>query len=81
MVLIALLYKSFIENLSDFPSHVIRVRKEDVLNIKSINFHYDYSGIELVNSPIIDLSRIVKLGKIMINIQLLFIINNTFYMF
>ena len=64
MVLIALLYKSFIENLSDFPSHVIRVRKEDVLNIKSIHFHYDYRGIELANSTIIDLSRLVKLRKI-----------------
>ena len=63
MVLIGLLYKSFIQNLSNFPSNVIRVRKQDVLNIEYIDFKYDISGIELTNSAIIDLSRLVKLGN------------------
>ena len=63
MVLIGLLYKSFIENLSNFPLHVIRVTKKDVLNIKCINFEYDYSGVELTNSTI-DLSKLVVLSKL-----------------
>ena len=64
MVLIGLLYKSFIENLSNFPSHVIHVRKQDVLNIESIHYEYAFSGVELTNSTTIDFSRLVKLGKI-----------------
>ena len=63
MVLIGLLYKSFIENLSNFPSHIIRVCKKDVLNIESIDFKYDLSGVELTNSTI-DLSKLVSLSKI-----------------
>ena len=63
MVLIGLLYKSFIENLSGrFPSQVIRVRKHDVLNIEFIHFQYEYSGVEL-SSTTIDLSRLVNLSK------------------
>ena len=66
MVLICLLYKSFIENLSNFPSHFVHVRKQDVLNIESIVFKYDYVGVELTNSNTIDLSRLVNLGNIII---------------
>ena len=68
MVLISLLYKSFIENLSNFPSHVIHVCKQDVLNIESIRFQYDYSGVELTNSATIDLSRLVTLSNFNINL-------------
>ena len=71
MVLICLLYKSFIENFSIFPSHVIRVCKKDVSNIESIHFEYGFSGVELVNSTTFDLSRLVKLGNINIYYQLI----------
>ena len=62
MVLIGLLYNTLIENVLNFPNHVIRVRKQDVLNIKSINFRYNYSGVNLTYSSI-DLSKLVKLSK------------------
>ena len=62
MVLIGLLYNTLIENVLNFPNHVIRVRKQDVLNIKSINFRYNYSGVNLTCSSI-DLSKLVKLSK------------------
>ena len=61
MVLIGLLYKSFIRNLCDFPSHVIQVRKQDAINIRLIRFEYEYSGINLTNSMSIDLSRLIRL--------------------
>ena len=62
MVLIGLLYKSFIENLSSrFPSQVINVHKHDVLNIESIVFDYDYCRVDL-NSTTIDLSKLVHLS-------------------
>ena len=66
MVLIGLLYKSFNENLLNFPSHVIRVRKQDVSNIESIYFEYNFKRIELNNSSseLVDLSRLVKLGDL-----------------
>ena len=66
MVLICLLYKSFIENFSNFPNHVIRVFKKDVSKIESIRFQYGFSGVELVNSTTFDLSRLVQLGNIYI---------------
>ena len=42
MVLIGLLQKHFFDNLKTqkFPSHVIIVRKEDLLNIKEIACDY-----------------------------------------
>ena len=42
MVLIGLLQKKFFDNLETqkFPSHVIIVRKEDLLNIKEIEVLY-----------------------------------------
>ena len=61
MVLIGLLYKSFIRNLWNFPSHVIQVRKQDAINIRLIRFEYEYSGINLTNSMSIDLSRLIRL--------------------
>lgn len=73
MVLIGLLYNRFIDNLSNFPSHIIHVRKQDINNIESIHFYYDYSGIDLINSTTFDLSRLVKLSKI--KVQILFIIH------
>ena len=63
MVLVGLLYKSFIRNLCDFPSHVIQVRKQDAINIRLIRFEYEYSGINLTNLSTIDLSKLVNLGK------------------
>ena len=74
MILIGLLYKSFIENLSTFPSHFIHVRKRDVSNVESIHFEYDFNGVELANSSTIDLSRLVKLGRLIIFIIIFIII-------
>ena len=66
MVLVCLLYKKFVENLSsNFPNHVIRVRKEDVSNIETIEFKHSYSGVNLDgSSKMIDLSRLVNLCKL-----------------
>ena len=64
MVLICLLYKCFIENLSSkIPNHVIRVRKEDVTNIETISYEHNYIGVNLTGSSTIDLSRLVNLCK------------------
>ena len=81
IVLITLLYESFIENLSNyFPNQVIHVRKQDVSNIKRIRFDYDYSGIHLANSMAIDLSILAFLCKINYNtIGLLNLISYTLY--
>ena len=79
MVLIGLLYKSFIENLSNFPSQIIHVSKQQVLNIESISFEYDFSAIELTNSTI-DLSRLLLLSKLIesVNFKNIFYYNFTF---
>ena len=61
MILFGLLYKYFIDNLYYFPSHVIRVCKQDILNIESIMFAYEYSEVNLTSSSTIDLSKLVKL--------------------
>ena len=64
MVLMGLLYKRFIQNLmSDFPNHIINVSKEEVLNIESIRFEYDFIGVSLTNKSI-DLSKLVNLCKL-----------------
>ena len=63
MVLICLLYKYFIDNLYSFPNHVIRVCKQDVLNIKKIDFDHEYSEVNLTNPSTIDLSKLVNLCK------------------
>ena len=64
MVLIGLVYQSFSNNLLlTFPNHVIYVRKQDVLNIESIDFAHSYSGVNLTCSSI-DLSNLVGLSKL-----------------
>ena len=66
MVLTGLLLKCFIDNLLNFPNHVIHVCKQDVLNIESIDFKHEYSEVNLINSSIIDLSKLEELCKILI---------------
>ena len=63
MVLTGLLLKCFIDNLLNFPNHVIHVRKEDVLNIKTIYFCKYFSGVNLMSSSITDLSKLGDLSK------------------
>ena len=60
-VLIGLLYKYFIDNLYNFPNHVIRVCKQDVLNIKTISFRHEFSEVNLTSSSTIDLSKLFEL--------------------
>ena len=64
MVLLGLLIKHFFDNLSTqkFPSHVISVRKQDILNIKKIYCNALY-GVNLISTAI-DLSNLEKLGKL-----------------
>ena len=64
MVLIGLLQKHFFDNLKTqkFPSHVIIVRKEDLLNIKEITCGY-LKGVNLSAFKTIDLSNIETLSK------------------
>ena len=64
MVLIGLLQKHFFENLKNqkFPSHVIIVRKEDLLNAKEIECFY-LKGVHLSASKTKDLSNLETLGK------------------
>jgi len=66
MVLIVLLQKYFFENLQTekYPSHVIRVCKQDTLNIKQINFLYEVNRVNLTDSSSIDLSNLESLGMI-----------------
>lgn len=63
MVLIGLLFNYFMVNFIRFPNHIIRVRKQDVMYIQTINFLYDYSEVKLTSSSIIDLSNIVNLSN------------------
>jgi hypothetical protein len=63
MILIGLLYKYFTENLNNFPNHLIRVCKQDILNIESIDFDQEYSEVNLTSSSTIDLSKLVILCK------------------
>ena len=64
MFLIGLLCNHFFENLyiQKFPSHVIIVRKEDILNIKHVVCK-NFIGVNLT-AKTIDLSKLEKLGKI-----------------
>ena len=64
MYLIGLFYKQFRSNLYNFSNHVIRVRKEDVLNIKSFFFVHQFSAVNLTSSSKIDLSKLVYLRKL-----------------
>jgi hypothetical protein len=67
VILIGLLYTRFIENLTsskDFPpNHIIRVSKQEVLNIEGIDYEYDFIGVNLTNPSIIYLSNLVHLCK------------------
>ena len=63
MVLIGLLYKFFIDNLLNFPNHVIHVSKQDVSIIESISFCHVNNGANLTGSSTIDLSKLVNLCK------------------
>ena len=67
MILIGLLQKHFFDNLRTrkFPSHVIIVRKEDLLNVKEIQCLY-FKGVNLSASKTFDLSNIETLGKIIL---------------
>ena len=63
MVLIGLLQKHFFDNLQTqkFPSHVIIVRKEDLLNVKQIQC-YNLKGVNLSASKTTDLSNLETLS-------------------
>ena len=67
MVLIGLLYESFIVNLSKFPNPIIQVRKQDVLNIETIRFRHHFKGVNLTSCSTIDLSRLERLCKLLFN--------------
>ena len=65
MVLIGLLYKYICYNITtqEIPNHVVYVYKEDLLNIKLIDFRYgNIRGINLTNSSI-NLSNLEHLCK------------------
>ena len=67
MVLIRLMFKSFRENLKfvKFPNHVIYFRKQEVSNIKGIEFIRNVSGLDLSCSSI-DLSKLKRLCNIIL---------------
>ena len=62
MVLISLLDRRFLDNLTDetYPSHVIFVNKRDALNIRQITAPYFTKGVKLTCSSI-DLSKLESL--------------------
>ena len=64
MVLIGLLQRHFFDNLESqkFPSHVIIVRKEDLLNVKKIKCFY-LQEVNLSAAKSIDLCNLEELGK------------------
>ena len=74
MVLIGLLQKHFFDNLKyqKFPSHVLIVRKEDLLKIKEIQC-FNLKGVNLSASKTIDLCNLETLSKL-----LLLLSNNSF---
>ena len=63
MVLIGLVYNKFIENMLNFPTHVIHVRKQDVSNVSSIVFQHHYSRVNFNGSSTIDLTKLHSLSK------------------
>ena len=64
MVLINLLLKCFLDNLSTvkYPNNVISVKNGDALNIKEINVPSSVRGVKL-NRSSIDLSNLERLSK------------------
>ena len=69
MVLIGLLQKHFFDNLKSqkFPSHVIIVRKEDLLNVKEM-ICFQLKGVNLSVSKSINLSNLEKLSKFILSL-------------
>ena len=67
MVLFGLLQKHFFDNLKTqkFPSHVIIVRKEDLLNVKEIEC-FNSKGVNLSASKTIHLSNLETLSKLIL---------------
>ena len=67
MVLIGLLQKHFFDNLKTqkFPSHVIIVRKEDLLKIREIECD-NLNGVNLSASKTIELSNLETLSKLIL---------------
>ena len=65
MVLFRLMFKSFYENLiiDKLPNHMIYFHKQDVSNIKEINFFTNVTGLDLSCSSI-DLSKLKTLCNI-----------------
>ena len=63
MVLIGLFYNKFIENILEFPAHVIHVGKQSVSNVNSIVFQHHYSRVNLIGSSTIDLTKLHSLCK------------------
>jgi hypothetical protein len=61
MVLIGLLYNKFIENMLNFPNHLIDVRKQDISNVKAIYYRHHCSGVNLTST--IDLTKLEQLSK------------------
>ena len=69
MLLIGLLQKHFLHNLKTqkFPSHVIIVRKEDLLNVKQIECFY-LKGVNLTASKTTYLSNLETLRKLILSL-------------
>ena len=69
MVLTGLLQKHFFDNLKTqkFPSHVIIVRKEDILNVKEIECFY-LKGVNLTASKTTYLSNLETLCKLILSV-------------
>ena len=67
MVLIGLLQRDFLDNLKyqKFPSHVIIVRKEDLLNVKEISCCF-LKGVNFSASKTIDLTNLEELSKLIL---------------
>ena len=68
MVLTALLFNFFANNLLNFPNHVIHVGKQDVLNI---DFTHNYKGLNLTSFSTNFFSKLVNLRKLYFNYILL----------
>lgn len=64
MVLISLLFRQFIDNLTseNYPSHVIFVSKKDILDIEEIDAP-NFVNVVKLNSSSIDFSKLQQLSK------------------
>lgn len=69
MVLIGLIHECFFENLNnthELPNHMIRVSRNDLLNVRSISCHYATSAVNLTYSQTYLPLKLERLGKNMI---------------